>query len=408
MSPAKETFVIMGAGLAGGTAAASLRTEGFDGRVVLIGAEPHRPYNRPALSKGYLRGEESFDETAVKPTDFYAESGIETLFDTTVMNVDPSVRRVKLSSGNDLGYDKLLIASGSRNRHLALPGAELEGIYQLRTLEDADRIRKAARPGTRAVIVGMGFIGSEVAASLRHLGVDVTGIEGGRVPLQRALGEEIGAVVRDIHTDRGVKIISEDQVVRFDGDTHVRRVETREGRSIECEFVIVGVGVEPVTDAVSSAGLEISNGIVVDEYCRTNVEGIFAAGDVANHFHPVFGERMRVEHWNNAFKQSKVAARNMLGTPLPYDEIHSFWSDQYEYGIEYAGWHQDWDEIVVRGSLAERDFIAFYVKNGLVTASVGIDRVEDVQKSKALIKARRPIDPVLLRDETIDLEPVAA
>jgi 3-phenylpropionate/trans-cinnamate dioxygenase ferredoxin reductase subunit len=399
-----QTFAIVGGGLAGATAAATLRKEGFDGEVVLIGAESQDPYNRPPLSKGYLRGEEPFEKTSVKPLGFYADNEIETRFDTRVETVDPSDRVLRLSDGEQLHYDRVLLAMGSRNRQLPIPGTDLEGVFDLRTVDDADKIRKAALPGSKAVLVGMGFIGSEVAASLRQLGVEVTAIEGARVPLERALGAEIGAVVRDIHAERGVEMVFEDHVARLEGGTRVERVVTGAGRSIECDFVIIGVGVEPLTDPVDATGVHISNGIVVDEYCRTNIGGIFAAGDVANHYHPVFEQLMRVEHWNNAFNQARVAARNMMGRHLVYDEIHSFWSDQYEYGLEYAGWHREWDEIVVRGSLEARDFIAFYVKDGLVTASVGIDRSDDVQTSAQLIGARKPIDPAALQDDTVDLD----
>lgn len=398
-----KTFAIVGAGLAGATAAATLRKEGFEGRVLVFGDEPHAPYNRPPLSKGYLRGEDGFDQASVKPNGFFEDNEIEAHSDTRVLAVDTIDRVLKLSTGERVRYDRVLVATGSRNRRLDLPGADLHGIYDLRTVDDSDRIRKEALPGSRAVLVGMGFIGSEVAASLRQLGVEVTVIEGTRVPLERALGSGIGAVVKEIHAERGVQMIFRDHVARFDGSDRVERVVTGAGRTIECDFVVMGVGVEPITDPVEDSGVQISNGIVVDQYCRTNVDGVFAAGDVANHFHPVWRKFMRVEHWNNAFSQAKVAARNMLGQRESYADIHSFWSDQYEYGIEYAGWHREWEEIVVRGSMNERNFIAFYVADGLVTASVGFDRAEEVSASKRLIASRTRVDPALLRDEAVDL-----
>jgi 3-phenylpropionate/trans-cinnamate dioxygenase ferredoxin reductase subunit len=403
-----RTFVIVGAGLAGGSAAATLREEGFDDRVVLIGAEPHPPYERPPLSKEYFRGEQPFEAALVRPADFYVENDIETRFGIDVVHVDPLHGAVDLSDGDRVPYNKLLLATGSRNRRIPLPGLDLQGVYDLRTVDDCDRIREEAVASRRAAMIGMGFIGSEVAASLRQLEVEVTAIEGSSVPLQKVLGPEIGGVLKDIHSDQGVNLIFEDHVVRFEGGSRVERVVTQAGRSIDCDFALVGVGVEPVVDAVAEAGIEIDNGILVDEYCRTTVDGIFAAGDVANHYHPVFGERMRVEHWHNALNQGPAAARNMLDKNLPYDEIPWFWSDQYEYNLQYAGFHREWDEIVVRGNLVERDFIAFYIKDGLVAASVGIDRGRDVRRAQGLIKARKAVNPALLRDEEVDLRTLTA
>lgn len=403
-----ETFVIAGAGLAGARAAATLRKEGFDGRVVLVGAEPHAPYDRPPLSKDYLRGEKKYEDNFLDPPGFYSRNGIERRFGTSLTRVAYRSRTAYLSSGEELRYDALLIATGSRNRHLNLPGADLAGVHSLRTVDDSDGIRKSAMSADRAVIVGMGFIGSEVAASLRRLGLSVTVIEHAALPLERALGPEIGSVIRDIHADEGVEMIFGEQVARFEGAERVERVVTASGRSVDADLVVVGVGVEPNVDPVRGAGVQRDSGIVVDEYTRTNVPGIFAAGDVANHYHPVFKARMRVEHWNNAFNQGRVAALNMLGKRTPYDDIHSFWSDQYDYHLEYAGWHQGWDDLVVRGSLDERDFVAFYLKDGLVTASVGIGRDADVYGSMDVIRSRTPVDGDLLRDDGIDLRSLAA
>ena len=277
MSP--ETFVIVGAGLAGGTAAAALREEGFEGRVTLIGEEPHPPYERPPLSKEYFRGEQPFQDALVRADEFYADSEIETRFGIEVRRVDVGQRAVELSDGERVPYDKVLLATGSRNRRILMPGLGLEGVYDLRTIEDCDRIRKEAVRGRKAALIGMGFIGSEIAASLRQLGVEVTAIEGSSVPLQRVLGADIGGVLEGIHRDQGFEMIFDDHVVRFEGGSRVERVVTDAGRSIDCDFAVVGVGIEPVVGAVAEAGVEIDNGIVVDEYCRTKVDGIFAAGD---------------------------------------------------------------------------------------------------------------------------------
>ena len=403
-----ETFVIVGAGVAGGGAAAALREEGFDGRVVLIGAEQQPPYERPPLSKEYLRGESSFERALFQPPDFYDENGVETRFGVRATRVDAAEKVVELDGGERVAYDKLLVATGGRNRRFRIPGMDLEGIYSLRTVADSDRIRAEISPGRRAVVVGMGFIGSEVAASLRQSGVDVVVVDRNEVPLRRVLGEEVGRVIEGIHRDHGTSMIFEDTVAAFEGVGRVERATTARGRRIECDFVVVGLGVEPVTDLLAHTGAEIDNGVVVDEYLRTGVEGIYAAGDVANHYHPVFGRRIRVEHWQNALKQGPVAARNMLEKDEPYDEIPWFWSDQYEHNLQYAGFHTEWDELVVRGSMEERNFVAFYRKERRVLAAVALNRGRDLRRSMPLIKAREPIDAARLCDLDVDLRALAS
>jgi 3-phenylpropionate/trans-cinnamate dioxygenase ferredoxin reductase subunit len=398
-----ETFVIVGASLAGGGAVATLREEGFDGRVVLIGGEPQLPYERPPLSKEYLRGESSFESALVQPPDFYDQNDIETRFGVWATRVDAAGRAVELDSGERVAYDKLLVATGGRNREIQVPGLDLDGIYGLRTVADSDRIRAEVAPGRKAVVVGMGFIGSEVAASLRQSGVDVVVIDRNRVPLRRVLGEKVGRVIQGIHRDHGTSIIFEDRVAAFEGAGRVERVTTERGRRVECDFVVVGLGTEPVTDLLAHTGVGIDNGVVVDEYLRTGVEGIFAAGDVANHYHPVFGRRIRVEHWQNALEQGPAAARNMLEEYEPYEEIPWFWSDQYEHNLQYAGFHTEWDELVVRGSLEERNFVAFYRKDGQVLAAVAVNRGKDLRRSIPLIKAQEPIGAAKLCDLDVDL-----
>jgi 3-phenylpropionate/trans-cinnamate dioxygenase ferredoxin reductase subunit len=272
---------------------------------------------------------------------------------------------------------------------------------------DSERIRAEIAPGRKAVVVGMGFIGSEVAASLRQSGVEVTVVDRNTVPLRRVLGEEIGRVIEGIHRDHGTQLILKDTVAAFEGVSRVERVTTADGRRIECDFAVVGLGVEPATELLAGTGVEIDNGIVVDEYCRTNVEGIYAAGDVANHYHPVFGRHIRIEHWQNALKQGPAAARNMLGEGGPYEEIPWFWSDQYEHNLQYAGFHTEWDELVVRGSLEERSFVAFYRKDGRVLAAVAIGRGRDLRRSVPLIKAQEQVEAAMLRDPDIDLRTLA-
>ena len=323
------------------------------------------------------------------------------------MRLDPGERSVDLSDGKRLNFDKALIATGARSRRPTIPGLELEGVVDLRTVEDADRIRAEARPGRKAVIVGMGFIGSEVAASLRQIGVDVAVVAPGRVPLERVLGGKVGGVLAEIHRERGVALHFGDSVTAFEGSGRVERVVTAAGRRIECDFVVLGVGVVPAAEIAADTGIEVDNGIVVDEFCRTNVEDIYAAGDVANHYHPVFERRIRVEHWDNALKHGPAAARNMLGRRKPYDDIPWFWSDQFETNLQYTGFHTSSDELVVRGKLEERSFVAFYCTETRVLAAVALNRGRDLRRAIPLIKGRRAVDPAKLRDPDLDLRTLA-
>jgi 3-phenylpropionate/trans-cinnamate dioxygenase ferredoxin reductase subunit len=276
-------------------------------------------------------------------------------------------------------------------------------VYDLRTVDDADAIRTVAEPGRRAVVVGMGFIGSEVAASLRQLGVEVVVVAPGSVPLQRVLGDEVGAVLADIHREHGVDLQFGDAAAAFEGVERLERVVTASGRRIECDFAVVGVGIEPATELAGGTGIQVENGIVVDELCRTNVDGVYAAGDVANHYNPVFRRSVRVEHWDNALNQGPAAARSMLEKAEPYEQVYWFWSDQYDVNLQYAGFHTTWDELVVRGSLEERGFVAFYCIGGRVLAAVALNRGRDLRRSIPLIRAQRQIEAGKLRDADLDL-----
>jgi 3-phenylpropionate/trans-cinnamate dioxygenase ferredoxin reductase subunit len=407
----RERIVIIGASVAGATAAASLRDGGFEGDITLIGAESRLPYNRPPLSKGYLRGQDRFDDQLVKPDDYYAGARIDLRMGVAATSVDPTRKLVALADGERLGYDKLLVTTGSRNRLLEASGADLPGLYQLRTVEDSDRIRDAAKRARRAVLIGFGFIGCEVAASLRQLGLEVTAIDGHPVPLARALGPEVGAVLRDIHRDRGVELVLEDAVAALEGQGRVERVRTKNGRALECDFAVAGIGVVPNVELLAAAGAGVDNGVLVDEHCRTSLPDVYAAGDVANHMHPLFG-RLRVEHWNHGDHHGRAAGRALLGDDTPYDYVHSFWSDQYEHVVEYVGFARSWDRLVFRGRPEGRRFLAFYVKDGVVTAVSSIDRGGDpedphgdseLKAAVDLIRRRVPADPDELADEAVDL-----
>jgi 3-phenylpropionate/trans-cinnamate dioxygenase ferredoxin reductase subunit len=401
-----ETIAIAGAGLAGGTAAAALREEGFEGRIVMVGEEPLPPYERPPLSKEYLRGEQSLEECLVRPEAWYGERGIELLLGVRLDRLDTADRAFELSDGSRVAFDRALIATGARNRRLNVPGTDLEGVLDLRRPDDADRIREAAAPGPHAAIVGMGFIGAEVAASLRSLGAEVTVVELFSTALERVLGREVGAVLEAVHRDHGVRMHFQESVERFEGGERMGAVVTTAGRRIECDFAVVGVGVQPNVEPVMESGVAVDNGILVDATLETSVPGVFAVGDVANHDHPRFG-RIRVEHFDNALKMGPVAARNLLGAGEPFDDPHWFWSDQYDVNLQMAGVAPSWDRLVFRGSPEERSFSAFYLSDGVLLSAVSVNRPRDVRRAMPLIKAGARPDPDALRDEDVDLRTLA-
>ena len=402
-----DPIVIIGGGLTGGNAAVTLREEGFAGPVVIIGREPGIPFGRPPLSKTYLRSEEDLGGWYVRPAGWYADHEVELRHGTAVMAVDPAAHTVTLDSREELRYQKVLIATGGRNRRLGIPGAGLPGIHYLRTVAECDAIKREARPGRRAVVVGMGFIGCEVAASLTQLGVQVTAVFPGRSPLERVLGGQVAALIAASHRASGVELRPGEQVAAFAGAERLEAVVTAAGHRIACDFAVAGIGIEPVIPDVAVAR---DNGILADELCRTSAPDVYAAGDVANHLHPLFG-RVRVEHYNNAEKQGAAAARSMLGSTAPYDYLYTFWSDQYEHKIEYVGHVARWDEFVVRGSVEEAKLIGFYLVDGVVRAAVGLDRGGDPELDldgemaacARLVSARARPSPAVLADDRTDL-----
>ena len=411
---ANQTAVIIGTGLAGGNAAVTLREGGWSGRIVMLGAESGIPFGRPPLSKTYLRGEESLSGWLVKPEDWYTDNRVELRTGITIQAVDTRLKKVILQGEEIVAYDKLLLCTGGKNRTFQVPGAEAPGVYQLRTMAECDAIRRAVHPGARALIVGMGFIGSEVAASLRQLGLEVSAVLSGTAPLTAVLGPQVAEVMARIHRNHGVNLVTEDRVVGFEGSEHLAGAMTAKGARIECDLAVVAIGIDPNVDAVRSSGIALDNGILVDETCRTSAPDVFAAGDVANHLHPVFG-RVRVEHYNNAEKQGRAAGRAMLGDQRPYDDIHTFWSDQYEDKLEYVGDGRAWDQVVIRGSLAESRFLAFYLSNGIMKAACGLNRGGDpeldadgeLRACLELIRAKAALAEATLADEQVDLRSLA-
>ncbi len=405
MNPEK-TFVIVGASLAGAKAAESLRAEGFDGRVVLIGEEAVRPYERPPLSKAYLRGEVGFEKAAVHDEAFYQEHDIELLTSTRVTSIDPASKHVELDPGGRLSYDELLLATGAAPRHVTVPGAGLDGIHYLRSLASCDSLRDALARAARVVVVGAGWIGSEVAASARQLGKEVALVEAARVPLQRVLGAEVGTMFRDLHAEHGVELHMGVGVEAFRGSNTVEEVVLADGTVVSGDLVVVGVGVSPRTELAEAAGLQLGNGVVVDEHLATSVPGIWAAGDVANAYHPVLDTRIRLEHWSAALNQGPVAAKNMLGQDISYVKIPYFFSDQYDLGMEYNGFAANWDQVVYRGDRDRRELIVFWLEHGRVVAGMNVNVWDVADQIAALVGSQRPVDPQQLGDVSTDLSAI--
>jgi 3-phenylpropionate/trans-cinnamate dioxygenase ferredoxin reductase subunit len=397
------TFVIAGAALAGAKAAESLRKEGFDGRLVLIGEEPELPYERPPLSKDYLRGESDRTGAFVHEGSFYSEQQIELRRSTRVVEIRPREDHIVLEGGEEVSFDRLLVTTGAEPRRLPIEGSELLGIHYLRSVEDSEAIRERLRSGAKLVVVGAGWIGAEVAASARQKGVDVTMIDPVTVPLERVLGTKVGSVYADIHREHGVDVRLGLGVERFEGNQRVERVRTSDGAAFDCDFVVVGVGVTPRTQLAEAAGISIDNGIVVNGRLETSAAGIFAAGDVANHRHPQFGP-IRVEHWANALNQGLFAGKAMLGTSERYERVPYFFSDQYDVSMEYSGYASGDDEVIFRGDPASREFIAFWLRDERVMAGMNVNIGAVTDAIQALLRSGATIDRKRLGDPDQPLE----
>jgi 3-phenylpropionate/trans-cinnamate dioxygenase ferredoxin reductase subunit len=400
MSAADDRIVIVGAGQCAASAASTLRSRGFDGEVVLVGAETELPYERPPLSKGYLLGECSADELSVRPAGWYAENAVELRLGMAVTAVDPEQRAVTLSTGESLSYHRLLIATGGSPRRL--PGADGERILTLRERADADRLAACLGPGERLVILGGGFIGCEVAACARAAGAEVTILEMQDHPLQAAVGRQIGEVVSGIHRDAGVTLRTGERVTSVTEFADGLVVETDRG-SLHCSRLLVAIGLAPNVGFLAGTPVACRDGVLVDELCETNVEGIYAAGDVAAHLHPTFGRHIRVEHYDNAIKQGAAAAASMLGETTPFIDPHWFWSDQHGHNLQSVGFPAGCDEVIVRGDLATRSFSVFYLQDGVVRSVFAIDRGKDVSVGRRMVLGEFRPDPALLRDPDVDL-----
>jgi 3-phenylpropionate/trans-cinnamate dioxygenase ferredoxin reductase subunit len=393
-----ENHVIVGAGQAGGRAAEAMRVHGFTGRIVLIGDEPHLPYERPPLSKQVLLGEYEPEKTHLNPAEFYAEQRIELRLGTRVVAIDREARRVALGDGAVEVYDKLLLTTGSRVRRLPLPGSELAGVHVLRGIEDALAIRDALGPGVRIAIVGGGYIGLEVAAAARMRECQVTVIEVLDSLLARVMSAEMGDYFARLHRDRGVDLRLGTGVTAFEGAGRVERVCLGDGSTLAADAVVVAVGVAPETALAQAAGLDIGDGIVVDACARTSDPSIFAAGDATEHPNPILGRRVRLESWQNAQNQAIAAARTMCGDAEPYAEVPWFWSDQYDVNLQMLGLPDAASETVHRGEIGSAAFSIFHLRDGRAVATVAINSARDIAVARRLIAQKRPVDRARIAD----------
>ncbi|MFB7885874.1 NAD(P)/FAD-dependent oxidoreductase [Microbacterium sp. NPDC056057] len=399
-------MLIIGGGLAGGTAAEALRDEGFDGDITVVAAEAHPPYQRPPLSKGYLAGGEGLDAVILHPAEWYEERGIRLITGVAVTSLEPAAHAVELEDGERLTYDAVLLATGATPRMIPLPGHDLPGVTTLRRLDDSDELRAQLREGgKRLVVIGAGWIGMEVAATARGFGNEVAILERDAVPLAMALGAEMGEVFRALHLEHGVDLRTSVGVDRIVGDGRAEGVVV-DGETLPADLVLVGVGASPNTALAEEAGLDILNGVLTDEALRTSAADVYAAGDIANAFHPVLQRHLRSEHWANALNAGKVVARSMLGKPASFDDIPYFYTDQYDLGMELSGYAPLMTdaEIVVRGDLDAREFIGFWTDDGRIVAGMNVNVWDVNDKVQDLIRSGARIDPDRLRDPEVPLE----
>jgi len=406
---ALDRFVIVGASLAGAKAAEALREQGFEGQIVLIGAEAHRPYARPELSKGYLAGSTELAKVYVHGPEWYAEHDVELRLGVRATAIDRTERRVRLDDGSDLGYDKLLLVTGSRPRHLDAPGADAAGVYYLRTVEDSQALSRLFTEIKQLVVIGAGWIGLEVTAAARNAGLAVTVIESAELPLIRVLGPEVAQVFADLHREHGVDLrLGAHLTEILVRDGRAAGVRLQDGTEIAGDAVLVAIGAMPNTELARDADLEVDDGIVVNAALRTSDPDIFAAGDVANAEHPLLRRHIRVEHWANALKQPATAAAAMLGHEASYHDLPYFYTDQYDLGMEYVGFVEPdgYDSVVFRGDVAAREFIAFWIANSRVVAGMNVNVWDVVDTIKSIIARGEQIDPARLADPSRSLDDI--
>jgi 3-phenylpropionate/trans-cinnamate dioxygenase ferredoxin reductase subunit len=409
VSTEQQTFLIVGAGLAGTTAAETLRTNGFGGRVVLLGEERTPPYDRPPLSKDYLQGKSELDKVFLHPHAWYADQDIELRLETRVTAIDRDAHQVSTASGEPIGYHKLLLATGSSPRRLDLPGARLDGVLYLRRLGDCEAMKTAFAAAKRVAIIGAGWIGLETAAAARAAGCEVTVIERGELPLLAVLGKEMAEIYAGLHRRHGVEFrlgATLAEITGKDGATTGLRLQ--DGSLIKADAVVVGVGITPNTELAEAAGLTIDNGVLVDEHLVTSDPDVFAAGDVANAYYPHLGIQLRLEHWSAALNQGPVAAANMLGKGTSYDQVPYFFSDQYEMGMEYSGYvgSGGYDDVAFRGDVDKGEYLAFWLRGGRVLAGMNVNVWDVTDTIAALVRSGVRVNRARLVNPEVDLAEV--
>lgn len=399
-----QTFAIVGAGQAGGWIARTLRDEGFAGRVVVIGEESFPPYERPPLSKQVLLGEAERESCFLWPESALSESGIELIRGRRVETIRPDARRLTLDDGESIDWTKLALATGGRARTLDVPGADLDGVFTLRTIDDAEAIRPRLAEGASVVIVGAGWIGLEAAAAARKRGADVTVLEAEDRVCARALTPDMSEWVLELHRRHGVEILLNARFREFGGGDRLECAALEDGSEIACDLAIVGVGLVPNVELAKAAGLDVDNGIVVDETGRTSHPDVYAAGDAANHPNPLLGRRIRLESWENAQNHAIAVAKAMLGGETPYAEIPWFWSDQYDANIQLMGLPETWDRTVVRGDRSSGEFIEFHLEDGRLRGAAAVNNPRDLRLTRRMMIADRAWDPEALADPTVKLQ----
>ncbi|GIX30559.1 MAG: putative ferredoxin reductase [Porticoccaceae bacterium] len=406
---AKERCIIVGASHAAAQLAPTLRQHGYEGSIAVIGDEYFLPYHRPPLSKDFLAGKKSIDDILIRPPAVYQKNNIRFVLGLTVTGIDRANKHLLLDDGEQIPYDKLVLTVGARVRRLEVPGVDKKGIFYLRTLADVQQIKAYAGKARHAVIVGGGYIGLETAASLRKLGMEVVVLEALPRVLARVTAPEVSAFYTRVHAEEGVRIVTDAQVAEFLGDGEVREVALADGRTFPADLVIIGIGIIPNTEMAAEAGLEVDNGIVVDEFARTSDPDILAAGDCTCHFNPIYGRRVRLESVQNAVDQATIAALTLCGQPRPYRALPWFWSDQYDLKLQIAGLSQGYDQVVIRGDIERgRSFAAFYLKEGKLLAVDAVNRPQEFMLGKRLIAEGVEVDPSLLRQENFALKGLLA
>ncbi len=409
MADRKVDFLLVGGGLAAGQCAAELRKRGAEGSILLAGREPEPPYERPPLSKEYLRGEAERSDAHVNPASWYEENEVELMTGTNVMSLDAETRTAKLQGGSGVSFEKALLATGANVNILRVEGAENEGIHYLRAFGNSDAIRADAEKAEHVVLIGGSYIGSEVAASLTAKGSKCTIVMMEDVALSNSFGEEAGRFFHDVLESHGVDLFGGEELAAFEGDGRVKAVVTKSGRQILCDAVVVGAGVRPDVMLAERAGLEVDNGIVCDSQLQSSAPGIYAAGDVCSYDSVVHGRRLRVEHWDVALQQGQAAAASMLGQGSDYDVVPYFFSDLADWAsMEYVGPAQDWDEVVWRGERDSGEFSAWYLKDGKVAGCLSVERSEDLGRARELLAAGTDVsaDREKIADPSTDLSEI--